>query len=62
MAEELTKQWGKFTLREDDNPGIVIKEQAFVPLVQRGQACMVGRLLAERTINKEILKTPMIWE
>jgi hypothetical protein len=23
-ADELTRQWGKLTLREDENPGIVI--------------------------------------
>lgn len=60
ITEELTMQWGKLTLREDENPGIVIKEQAFTPLVQRGQACLVGKLLAARAIGKEILKMPMI--
>lgn len=60
IVEELTKQWGKLMLREDENPGIVIKEQAIAPLVQRGQACLVGKLLTERSISKEILQTPMI--
>jgi hypothetical protein len=59
-AEELTRQWGKLTLREDENPGIVIKQQTFSPLVQRGRSCLVGKLLSERTITKEVLKTPMV--
>jgi hypothetical protein len=28
-ANELTRQWGKLTLREDEHPGIVIKTQTF---------------------------------
>jgi hypothetical protein len=59
-AEELARQWGKLTLREDENPGIVIKPQTFSPLLQRGRSCLVGKLLAERTITKEVLKTPMV--
>jgi hypothetical protein len=59
-AEELTRQWGRLTLREDENPGIVIKPQTFSPLIQRGQSCMVGKLLSERTITKEVLKIPMV--
>jgi hypothetical protein len=37
LAYNLMKQWGIFTLRDDENLGIVIKEQAFTPLVQRGK-------------------------
>jgi hypothetical protein len=59
-ADDLARQWGKLTLREDENLGIVIKNQTVSPLVQRGGSCMVGKLLAERTVGKEILKTPMI--
>jgi hypothetical protein len=59
-ANELTRQWGKLTLREDENPGIVIKTQTFSLLIQWGRSCMVGKLLSERSINKEIIKTPMV--
>jgi hypothetical protein len=60
MADELTRQWGKLTLREDEKPSIVINNQTFSPLIQRGRSCMVGKLLTGRTITKEVLKTPMI--
>jgi hypothetical protein len=60
IVEELTKQWGKLMLREDENPRIVIQEQSVTQLVQQGQACLIGKLLTERSIGKEILKTPMI--
>jgi hypothetical protein len=59
-AEDLTRQWGKLTLRDDENPGIVIKSQTFSPLLQRGCSCMVGKLLTERFVDKDVLKTPMI--
>jgi hypothetical protein len=35
-------------------------DAALEPLVDRGTACAVGKLLAERTVGKEVLKTPMI--
>jgi hypothetical protein len=60
MADELTRQWGKLNLREDENPGIVIKAQTVSPLIQRGRSCMVGKLLSERIISKEVLKVPMV--
>lgn len=60
VAEELTRQWGRLTLRKDENPNIVIKPQTFSLLIQRGRSCMVGNLLMKRTITKEILKTPMV--
>jgi hypothetical protein len=59
-AEQLTRQWGKLTLREEENPGIVIKPHTFSPLVQQGRSCLIGKLLSERTITKEVLKTPMV--
>ena len=59
-ADDLTRQWGKLTLRDDENPSIVIESQSFSPLLQRRRSCMVGKLLTERFINKEVLKIPMI--
>jgi hypothetical protein len=59
-ADELTRQWGKLNLREDENLGIVIKAQTVSLLIQRRHSCMVGKLLSERTISKEVLKVPMV--
>jgi hypothetical protein len=61
MVDDLTRQWGKLTLREDENPGIVIKTQTFSPLIQRGRSCMVGKLLTKRTMGAfSVLQNPPV--
>jgi hypothetical protein len=60
MAEELTKMWENFNLLEEESVGIKTQEVDFVPLVGRGSACVVGKLLADQTVGKEIIKTPLI--
>jgi hypothetical protein len=59
-AEDLTHLWGSFTLKEDESEELAIGESAMAPLLSRGEACVVGKLLADRVVGKEVLKTPMI--
>lgn len=61
MAEDLTKLWGNFTLLEEKCLGIDISEQDIAPVVSRGSSCIVGKLLADRIVGKEIIETPLIW-
>ena len=60
MAEEVTKMWENFNLLEEESVGIKTQEANFVPLVGRGSASVVGKLLADRTMGEEIIKTPFI--
>jgi hypothetical protein len=60
MEEDLTKQWEKFNLLDAEIEEIDAPDATMEPLVERGTACIVGKLLADRTMGKEILKTPMI--
>jgi hypothetical protein len=60
MMEDVTKMWEKFNLLEVESVGIKTQEVDFEPLVFRGNACVVGNLLADRTVGKEIIKTPLI--
>jgi hypothetical protein len=57
MMEDITKMWEKFNLLEVESVGIKTQEVDFEPLVFRGNACVVGNLLADRTVGKEIIKT-----
>jgi hypothetical protein len=59
-AEDFTHLWGSFTLKEDESDELAIGESAMAPLISRGEACVVGKLLADRVVGKEVLKTPMI--
>ncbi|XP_059436731.1 uncharacterized protein LOC132169771 [Corylus avellana] len=60
MTEELTTLWGKLTLMEEEDVRLGISENGIAPLVDRGNACVVGKLLADRTVGKEIVKTPLL--
>lgn len=40
--------------------GLTSTRLTLPPLVARGNACVVGKLLVDRTVGKEIIKTPLI--
>jgi hypothetical protein len=45
---------------EVENVRVDISEQEVDSVVMLGLACIVGKLLADRVVGKEILKTPLI--
>jgi hypothetical protein len=45
---------------EEKSVGIKTHVVDFKPLVDKGSACVVWRLLYDRTMGKEIIKTPLI--
>jgi hypothetical protein len=59
-TEDITKIWEKFTLMEVEDVGVNIDVQTTVIVVTRGSSYIVGKLLADRTMSKEIIKTPLI--
>jgi hypothetical protein len=61
MAKDMSKLWEKFNLTQEENEELVVPEAEVEPMVDRGNACVVGKLLADRTVGKEIIKTPLIW-
>jgi hypothetical protein len=60
MTKDITKMWGKFTLMEVKTWGVNMDIQTTTPVVNRGSYCIVGKLLVERTMSKEVIKTPLI--
>jgi hypothetical protein len=59
-AEDLAHRWENFTLKDDESDVLAIGESALAPLLSRGSSCVVGKLLADRVVSKEIIKTSMI--
>jgi hypothetical protein len=59
-TEELTTLWGKLSLSEEEGTGMLIQENAMDPMVQRGSYCLVGKLLSDRIIGKDVIKVPLI--
>jgi hypothetical protein len=57
---ELTHLWGSFSLRDDESFEVDIGETEMAPLLAWGAVCLVGKLLADRTMGKEVIKMPLI--
>jgi hypothetical protein len=60
MTEDMSRMWERFNLMEEEDEEVVAPEIEIEPMVNRGSACVVGKLLADRSVGKEIIKTPLI--
>jgi hypothetical protein len=56
MAEDLTKLRGKFSLFEEESVGVEIEEDALADMVTKGKLCLVGKLITNRVVGKEVIK------
>lgn len=60
MAEDLTKLWGNFSLLDEESEEVEIRASVQSRVLKRRQLCMVGKLIADRVISKEIIKSKLI--
>jgi hypothetical protein len=60
MAEDLTKLWRAFTLSEDESLVVEASETEGHNINVRGRSCLVGKLLADRTIGKDSIKSTLL--
>lgn len=60
LAADLTKLLGNFSLSEEESVGIEIQDEASTEAVHQGKLCLVGRLLADRIMGKETIKTTLL--
>jgi hypothetical protein len=60
MTEDMSRLWERFNLMEEEDEEVVAPEIEVMPMVDRGSACVVGKLLADRLVGKEVIKTPLI--
>ena len=51
---------GKIDVMEEEDTRLGITKNGIAPLVDRGNACVVGKLLGDRIVGKDIMKTPLI--
>lgn len=59
-AEDLAKLWGKFSLSEEESLGVVVQEEALTAVAAKGQSCLAEKLLADRIIGKEAIRSTLI--
>jgi hypothetical protein len=60
MEEELSNLWGNLSLSEEERSGLVINNEAVNEVVNMGQLCLIGKLVAERMVSKNIVRAKMI--
>jgi hypothetical protein len=60
MADDLTKMWGSFSLSDDDGEVMEINMNLMANPVNRGQSCVVGKLVSEKWVSKETIKSKLV--
>ena len=60
MANDLTKLWGKLSLDEGEIMEVAIQSRSVEGMVARGECCVVGKLLSERFVGKDVIKRTLI--
>lgn len=62
MVDELPRLWEKFTLTEAEDVELEIPGGKFQKVVSRVQTCIVGKLIADQLVSKEVLKDSLsLW-
>jgi hypothetical protein len=60
MAEDLSNLWRSFSLSEGESLEVEVSEQEMNGLVSRGSSCLVGKLIADRTVGKDTIKATLL--
>jgi hypothetical protein len=60
MGDELLNLWKNLSLAEGEDGELEIQTTEVAKMVQRGQLCVVGRLVSERMVSKETIKTTLV--
>ena len=59
MANDLATLWANLALSEGEDDEVEIQARHMTKIVNRGQSCVVGKLMSERVVCKETLKTKL---
>ncbi|XP_041016155.1 uncharacterized protein LOC121258677 [Juglans microcarpa x Juglans regia] len=60
MDEELSELWSKFSLTEEERYEIVITDHDIDNNMKRGRLCLVGKVIADKKINKDAFKNTLL--
>jgi hypothetical protein len=60
IMDDLTHLWKNFTLTEDESCAMEASVQGLHHIVDRGKTCLVGKLLADRLIGKNAIRSTLI--
>jgi hypothetical protein len=60
MADDMTKLWKNFSLMEEEDVEVEIRSDVFEDAATKEQVCAIGKLLANRYVSKEIVRSATI--
>ena len=60
MADDMTKMWQNFSLTEEEDIDVEVRRDVIEDAATKEQVCAVGKLLADRYVSKEIVRSAMI--
>ena len=60
MVKELARRWGEFSISEEEDVGVDAIEGVTEVLESKGQSYLVGKLITERIIGKESIRSTLI--
>jgi hypothetical protein len=60
MMDELSNLWENLSLAEDEDGELEIQKTEVTEIINRGKFCIIGKLLSERIISKETIKTTFV--
>jgi hypothetical protein len=60
MAEEISQKWAKFSLSEEEDEEVAVQAIDFQAVTSKGQLCIVGKLIADRYVSMETIKTHLL--
>jgi hypothetical protein len=60
MADELSRMWGSFSLSEMEGDEMEIQNHAWEVGARRGKTCLVGKLIADHLVSKEVIRTTLL--
>jgi hypothetical protein len=60
MADDMTMLWKNFSLTEEEGVEVEIRSDVLEEAALKEQVCAIGKLLADRYVSKEIVRSAMI--
>lgn len=60
MEEDLSQLWGNLSLTEAEDEEMEIQSGVMEGMVWRGSSCLMGKLVSDRFISKEVVKSFLI--
>jgi hypothetical protein len=60
MVDDLRTLWQDLTLTEEESVEVVVQGRDVEKVVERGTSCLVGKLLADRIIGKDTIRSKLV--